>query len=66
MQNYDCFKCGKIFAGDEIAKWQGKIVCKDCHKREKANYRRKERNELMRSLGLTKVRGAVSGRVYWE
>ena len=39
---------------------------RDKAKRERANLRRKQRDELMRSLGLTKVRGAVSGRVYWE
>lgn len=27
---------------------------------------RRERDEVMKSLGLTKVRGAVSGKVYWE
>ena len=26
----------------------------------------KEKNEVMESLGLTKVYGAQSGRVYWE
>ena len=39
---------------------------RDKAKRERANLRRKERDQLMRDLGLTKVRGAVSGRVYWE
>ncbi len=27
---------------------------------------RKEKNDIMRSLGLTPVRGAVSGRWYYE
>ena len=44
--------------------------CSECEqkeiKRKAANKRRRERDELMRSLGLVKVRGAVSGRVYWE
>lgn len=35
-------------------------------KRIAANKRRRERDQLMRDLGLTKVRGAVSGRTYWE
>lgn len=34
--------------------------------RDRANLLRKERDEALRSLGLTKVRGAVSGKVYWE
>lgn len=27
---------------------------------------RKEKNDVMKSLGLTKVKGAVSGKTYWE
>lgn len=27
---------------------------------------RKERDSLMRSFGLTKVKGSVSGKTYWE
>ncbi len=26
----------------------------------------KQKDELMKSLGLTKVKGAVSGKTYWE
>ena len=32
----------------------------------RAKARRKAREQIMRDMGLTKVRGAVSGRVYWE
>ena len=39
---------------------------KKLRKRAIANLRRAERDDAMRSLGLTKVRGAVSGRTYWE
>jgi len=28
--------------------------------------KRRENDDLMRSLGLTKVKGAVSGKTYWE
>jgi hypothetical protein len=35
-------------------------------KKAQAKARRKEREQVMRSLGLVKVRGAVSGRTYWE
>jgi hypothetical protein len=31
-----------------------------------ANLRRTERDDAMRSIGLKKVRGAVSGKTYWE
>ena len=33
---------------------------------KRAYQRRKMRDEIMKDLGLTKVRGAVSGRTYWE
>ena len=32
----------------------------------RSNYKRAQKDALMRSCGLTKVRGAVSGSVYWE
>lgn len=35
-------------------------------KRIKANAKRREKDQMLRDLGLTKVRGAVSGRTYWE
>jgi hypothetical protein len=35
-------------------------------KREKRKQARRNRDELLRSLGLTKVRGCVSGETYWE
>lgn len=35
-------------------------------KRIARNKQRRERDEMLRDLGLTKVRGAVSGRTYWE
>jgi hypothetical protein len=44
------------------------IGCQDCKARAKtrlANTRRKERDQVMRDLGLVKVRGALGG-VYWE
>ena len=31
-----------------------------------ANEVRRERDQLMRDIGLNKVKGAVSGRTYWE
>jgi len=34
--------------------------------RRKAKARRKERAEVLKSLGLTPVKGVVSGKTYWE
>lgn len=45
------------------------MKCQACAERAKtrrANTSRKVRDDVMRSCGLTKVRGAVSGRIYWE
>lgn len=35
-------------------------------RKEKENRHRREADASLRGLGLKKVRGAVSGRVYWE
>ena len=35
-------------------------------RQKRSNANRKERDQAMRDLGLVKVRGAVSGRTYWE
>lgn len=35
-------------------------------KRKAPKLTRKEKDAIMESLGLTKVRGAVSGRIYYE
>ena len=35
-------------------------------KNKRTNQNRKDRNEAMKSLGLVKVRGSVSGQTYWE
>ncbi len=40
-------------------------TCKRFIRRQKANRSRRERDEAIRSLGLTKVRGDRGG-VYWE
>jgi hypothetical protein len=34
--------------------------------RDKAKQNRKDRDAVMESFGLTKVRGSVSGKTYWE
>jgi hypothetical protein len=43
--------------------------CRECAARAKtrrANLQRKNRDDVYRSCGLTKVIGAVSGSTYWE
>lgn len=59
-----CEKCG-----EEIATKDGDNLCPDCEKkkknRAKAAANRKARDEAMRSIGLTKVKGALGG-TYWE
>lgn len=44
----------------------GEPYCTKCKKRIAANKRRRDRDAMMRDLGLTKVRGATSGKTYWE
>ena len=56
-----CNKCG-----EEIYTKDGENQCNKCHgKKKKAALRRKEREDILRSLGLVKVRGAMGG-TYWE
>lgn len=60
--------------GDEICTRDGENECRQCEdsevaaskaKRAKANARRREREAILRSCGLVKVRGALGG-TYWE
>jgi len=62
------------YCGNEIYTKDGENVCEKCemeidmkHKKTLARRRqaRKDKDEVMRSLGLKKVRGAM-GRTYWE
>lgn len=38
----------------------------DLRKKAQTNSNRAQRDDLLDSLGLKKVRGAVSGKTYWE
>lgn len=58
--------------GEEIATRDGENRCLKCDtgaetpaKRKDRNADRRARDDAMRSLGLTKVRGAMGG-TYWE
>jgi len=62
-----CERCG-----EEIYTKDGENKCPECEglakkklKAAEARERRRERDQVMRDLGLTKVRGAMGG-VYWE
>ena len=58
--------------GVEISTRDGENRCQKCEsldlsakRRAKANRARRERDQVMRGLGLVKVRGALGG-TYWE
>jgi len=64
-----CNHCGEEFGGRD-----GENVCDTCEqlmdarkkaKLAKRRQARKERDEVLRSVGLKKVRGALGG-TYWE
>ena len=59
-----CERCG-----DEIGGRDGENRCADCDGKlrasAKARARRRERDAMLRDLGLVKVRGALGG-TYWE
>lgn len=55
--------CGKC--GNEISTKDGDNNCGKCRNKKKAAESRKMRDQAMRDLGLTKVRGAMGG-TYWE
>lgn len=53
---------------DTVA-WHKQTGCKACKDRRRtytASLNRKAREDAYRSAGLVKVRGAVTGRIYWE
>jgi len=54
--------------GIEIDTPDGVNICQHCVKdknRQRARQQRKDRESILRDLGLVKVRGAMGG-VYWE
>jgi len=58
-----CTECGV-----EIATMDGDNLCRECEdgkRKAKRKAKRQERDAIMRSLGLTKVKGAMGG-TYWE
>jgi hypothetical protein len=47
-------------------KANGCLLCRAYQRTHRANFNRRAREEAYKSAGLTKVYGAVSGKVYWE
>ena len=68
-----CQKCGSVIPADRVRDFQvkGKLPknCKPCNDRIirnwRNNMRRRDRDEVYRSLGMTKVRGNLGG-IYYE
>lgn len=58
--------CGGLHERGRYSTCLPAVEADDKARKEKRNKARRERDQMMRDLGLTKVRGAVSGRVYWE
>ena len=52
--------------GERIFESQEPDRYRELRKRALRNAQSRARDDIMSSLGLTKVRGAVSGRTYWE
>ena len=52
--------------GEKIVESENPIEYKRLRKLAVNNFKRADYDETMRSIGLTKVRGAVTGRIYWE
>jgi hypothetical protein len=58
----------KLSEADKIDIWPTltEEIQKQILKQKAAAYDRKLKDEVMKSLGLTKVKGSVSGKTYWE
>lgn len=63
-----CSKCGFKFVKENITKINKIPYCLDCGKIRRnyiAKLRRRGVNQVMKDMGLTKVRGALGG-IYYE
>lgn len=45
---------------------RGRKLCSACAKRRMNNINKAEQYSALKSLGLKPVRGAMSGKLYWE
>jgi len=58
--------CYKVEDALAVASFEFQKATKERRKTKRANAHRRMREDAMRSCGLTKVYGSVSGKVYWE
>lgn len=56
----------RITGGEKVTEKDNPIEYARLRKLALKNRDRADRDDVMRSLGLTKVYGAVSGQTYWE
>lgn len=42
------------------------ISAKEINRRKKAKANRQSKDDVIKSLGMVKVKGEVSGKIYWE
>lgn len=52
--------------GEVILEALDPVKYNELRKKAITNHRQAQKNDIMESMGLTKVYGAVSGKVYWE
>lgn len=52
--------------GEVISELTNSVTYLELRKKAISAKKRSEKNQIMESLGLTKVRGAISGKTYWE
>jgi hypothetical protein len=56
----------RITGGQIVTEKDNPVEYAMLRKRAVSNRNRTERDQVMRDCGLTKVKGAVTGRTYWE
>lgn len=52
--------------GEVILEALDPVKYNELRKKAITNHRQAQKSDIMESMGLTKVYGAVSGKVYWE
>ncbi|NTV60618.1 MAG: hypothetical protein HGA77_04845 [Chlorobiaceae bacterium] len=55
-----------LITGEEVFQSKDPKRYEELHSKWKRNKRARDKEQVMKLLGLTKVRGAMSGKVYWE
>jgi len=52
--------------GEKVFENDNPVQYAELRKKAMASLNRQSRDDALRSMGLKKVRGAVSGNIYWE